>query len=230
MLHTLWVIGITAEGVTGALRAGREKMDLFGVVAIALVTALGGGSIRDVLIGHYPLSWVKEPIYILVVSAAAIITVSIASVMKYFRPLFLALDALGLVVFSILGAQIAMSMNLGWIVAIVSAVLTGVAGGMIRDLLCNRVPLVLREELYASISVLVALAYLVMGHYGLRDEVAVPIALVAGFILRILAIRFKISLPVFEYKESYYDNRKTMRNAIRSMTRRFKDREDDLAD
>ena len=222
MLHTLWVIGITAEGMTGALRAGREKMDLFGVIMIALVTALGGGSIRDVLIGHYPLSWVREPIYILVVAGAGIITVSIAQLMKYFRPVFLLLDALGLVVFSVLGAQIAREMGLGWIVAVVCAVVTGVAGGMLRDLLCNRVPLVLREELYASISILTALAYLTMMHFGVGEKTAVITSLVGGFILRVLAMQFKLKLPVFSYDDSYYDNRKAMRRMLRSMQRRFK--------
>ncbi len=189
---------------------------------IALVTALGGGSIRDVLIGHYPLSWVREPIYILVVAGAAIVTVSIAQLMKYFRALFLLLDALGLVVFSILGAQIAKEMGLGWIVAVVAAVITGVAGGMLRDLLCNRIPLVLREELYASISVLVALTYLALMHVGFSENLSIIIAMVGGFLLRVLAIQFRIKLPVFDYQESYYDNRKALRRMLRSMQRRFK--------
>ena len=128
MLTVLCAIGITAEGVTGALAAGRERMDLFGVVMVALITALGGGSIRDVLLGHYPLTWVRDPEFLLLVVAAAIVTVSIAGIMKYFRPLFLALDGLGLVVFSILGAQVALGEGHGVIIAVVAAVITGIAG------------------------------------------------------------------------------------------------------
>ena len=144
MLTVLWAIGITAERVTGALAAGRQRMDLFGVVMVALITALGGGSIRDMLLGHYPLTWVRDPEFLLLVIGAAIVTVSIAGIMKYFRPLFLALDGLGLVVFSILGAQVALGEGHGVIVAVVAAVITGVAGGIMRDLLCDRIPLVLR--------------------------------------------------------------------------------------
>lgn len=214
MLTVLWAIGITAEGMTGALAAGRERMDLFGVVMVALVTALGGGSIRDVLLGNYPLIWVRDPEYLLLVIVAAIATVSIAGLMKYFRPLFLALDGLGLVVFSILGAQIALDMGHGIIIALVAAVTTGVAGGILRDLLCDRIPLVLREELYASVSVAATLLYVGLLRLGVLESVAVIVTLVLGFVLRMLAIIFRWRLPVFKYEESYYDSRKALKTAL----------------
>lgn len=220
MLTILWAIGITAEGMTGALAAGRERMDLFGVVMVALVTALGGGSIRDMLLGHYPLSWVRDPEYLLLVTGAAIATVSIAGLMKYFRQLFLALDGLGLVVFSIIGAQVALDMGHGVIIAVVAAVITGVAGGIMRDLLCDRIPLVLRQELYASVSVLAALLYVGLLRVGVVDNVAVIVTLVVGFVLRMLAVIFRWRLPVFHYEESYYDNRKALKQALGRLRRR----------
>lgn len=217
MLTILWAIGITAEGVTGALAAGRERMDLFGVTMIAIVTALGGGSLRDVLLGHHPLTWVKDPEYLLLVAGAAIVTVSIAGIMKYFRQLFLVLDGLGLVVFSILGARVALEMGHGVVIAVAAAVITGVAGGMMRDLLCDRIPLVLRDELYASISVLAALLFVGMLRLGVAENVAVIYTLVAGFVLRMLALRFRWRLPVFAYEESYYDSRLALKKALRSL-------------
>lgn len=217
MLTILWAIGITAEGVTGALAAGRERMDLFGVTMIAIVTALGGGSLRDVLLGHHPLTWVKDPEYLLLVAGAAIVTVSIAGIMKYFRQLFLVLDGLGLVVFSILGARVALEMGHGVVIAVAAAVITGVAGGMMRDLLCDRIPLVLREELYASISVLAALLFVGLLRLGVAENVAVISTLVAGFVLRMLALRFRWRLPVFTYEESYYDSRLALKRALRSL-------------
>lgn len=217
MLTILWAIGITAEGVTGALAAGRERMDLFGVTMIAIVTALGGGSLRDVLLGHHPLTWVKDPEYLLLVAGAAIVTVSIAGIMKYFRQLFLVLDGLGLVVFSILGARVALEMGHGVVIAVAAAVITGVAGGMMRDLLCDRIPLVLRDELYASISVLAALLFVGMLRLGVAENVAVISTLVAGFVLRMLALRFRWRLPVFAYEESYYDSRLALKKALRSL-------------
>ena len=198
-LTVLFLIGITAEAMTGALAAGRERMDLFGVLIVACVTAIGGGSIRDVLLGHYPLIWVEHPSYLALVAMAAVITVVVAPIMRHFRVLFLGLDALGLTVFAIIGARIALEMGHGIIIAVAAAVITGVFGGVMRDLLCDRVPLVFRQELYASIAILAALLFLGLTAAGVSENWSAVITLVVGFGLRVAAIRFKLGLPVFDY-------------------------------
>lgn len=220
LLTWLWIVGVTAEGMSGALAAARERMDLFGVVMVALVTAMGGGSLRDVLLGNYPLIWVENPQYVVMVAGAAVLSVSISQLMKYFRTLFLLLDALGLVVFSILGASTALEMDLGIIIAVVGAVVTGVSGGILRDLLCDRIPLVFRKELYASVSILVALAYTGLLAAGVHGQVAVVSTLVGGFLLRVLAIKLRWNLPVFDYDDSYVDNRQAMRRVLRKLRTR----------
>lgn len=207
LLTVLYLIAITAEAMTAALTAGRRDMDWVGVCTIACITALGGGSIRDVLLGHYPLSWVAHPEYLGFTAGAALLMAFFAPIMRHLRQLFFWLDALGLVVFTVIGCKVALQMELPFVIVIISGMITGCAGGVLRDVLCNDIPLLFRSELYASVSLLTGLVYMgmlwLLPEIGLAQGTAVAIALVAGLAVRMLALRFQWQMPKFVYRDDW---------------------------
>ena len=203
MLHILYIIAITAEAMTAALSAGRRNMDWVGVCMIAWVTALGGGTIRNILLGHYPMTWVSHPEYLLITAGAALFAALIASFMRRLKMLFLYLDALGLVVFTIIGCQLAEEMHLPVIIILLSGMITGCAGGVLRDVLCNDIPLLFRKEVYASVAIVTGGVYLGMEAMGSSAQWATLVASVIGLILRLLAIRYEWQMPKFVYHEEW---------------------------
>lgn len=199
MLQILFYIAITAEAMTAALAAGRRKMDWFGVCLLACVTALGGGTMRDTFLDHYPLYWVGNPYILLLVCGAALFTIIIARVMDRLRWAFLALDALGLVVFTIVGCNVAMEIDAHPLIVIVSGMVTGIVGGILRDVLCNDVPLVFRSELYATVSIVTGAIYYFGSMTDINRDVVIVVAIMVGFPLRMLALVRKWEMPKFVY-------------------------------
>lgn len=199
LLQTLFYVAIAAEAMTAALAAGRRKMDWFGVCVLACVTALGGGTMRDTVLGHYPLTWVENPYLLLLCCAATLITIGLARFMHKLRWPFLLLDALGLVVFTILGCDVALEMGQSPIVVIVAGMITGIAGGIMRDVLCNDVPLVFSSELYATVSIVTGVVYFFGLQLGAPGEAVILAAMLVGFALRVAAIVWKLEMPKFVY-------------------------------
>lgn len=199
LLQVLFVIAIVAEAMTAALAAGKREMDWVGVAMLGCVTALGGGSTRDVVLGHYPLSWVAHPEYLLLTAGAALFTIAIARYMHRMRNIFLFLDAVGLVVFTVIGCNVALGLGLPSIVVIASGMLTGCVGGVLRDILCNSIPLLFRAELYATVSIVTGLLYLIGLHWQLHHDSVMAFAMIVGLALRLLALRYGWSMPKFVY-------------------------------
>ncbi len=190
-------VAVVAQAMTAALAAGRRRLDWFGVASLGCVTALGGGSIRDVVLGHYPLSWVAQPWLLLLAAAAALATIPLARVVRRMPKTFLILDALGLVVFTVIGCNVAVGLGHGTIVAMVCGMATGCTGGVIRDLLCGDVPLVLRGELYATVALLTGGLYVTGLALGWPIDGVMLGAMCIGFGVRMLAIRHAWRLPTF---------------------------------
>ena len=183
--------------VSGALVAGRKHFDLLGVAVIATVTAIGGGTIRDVLLNRHPVFWIRDPTYLLVILGAAALTLLYTRLRKPPRISLLIADALGLALFTISGAQVAEGRNLAGIIVVVMGTITGTAGGLLRDVLSAEVPLLFRQtDLYATAAIAGATAYLLLQAAGLEPPRAAlaGMATVAG--LRLAAILWRLRLPV----------------------------------
>ncbi len=204
LFHALYLIAIVAEAMTAALAAGRRSMDWVGVALLGSVTALGGGSARDVLLGHYPLSWVAHPEYLPITAGAALATIAAARVMHHLRRVFLVLDAIGLVVFTVIGCNVALDLGLPFVVVIVSGMITGCVGGVLRDVLCNDIPLLFRSELYASVSVAAGGLYVAGLVAGLPHDLVMVSAMAAGLVLRLMAIAYGWNMPKFVYTQDLH--------------------------
>jgi uncharacterized membrane protein YeiH len=196
------LLGVGVFAVSGALAAARKRLDLLGVVVIAMVTAIGGGTTRDLLLDR-TVFWTTQPRYLYVILISALLTVVWT---RRFRPPDRALagaDALGLALFAISGAQIAERVGLAGIICVIMGTITGVAGGMIRDVLTTEIPMVIRPgQIYATAAIAGIVAYLVLkGSIGLAEPVAAlaGMAVIAG--LRISAIAWGWTLPVFSLEE-----------------------------
>ena len=199
VLQILTYVALTAQAMTAALAAGRRSMDWAGVCMLGCITALGGGTIRDVLLGHYPLVWVQNPTYLALTAVAAFVTILIARHVHRLNVAFLVLDAIGLVVFTMAGCDVAWQMNASLPIVIVAGMITGCAGGVLRDILCNDVPLLFRSELYASVSVITGFSTPPRSGSTLITISGPRLTFVFGLALRLLAIRYKLEMPEFVF-------------------------------
>ena len=189
--------------MTAALSAGRRDMDWVGVCIIAWITALGGGTVRNVLFGHYPMAWIDHPEYLLITAGAALFTLVIAPFMSRLKKLFLYLDALGLMVFTIIGCQIAQGIHLPVSIILFSGVITGCAGGVLRDVLCNDIPLLFRKEIYATASLVTGGVYVAIDHWYGNVHAAMIAASVVGLAIRLLSIHYDWHMPKFIYRDNW---------------------------
>jgi uncharacterized membrane protein YeiH len=187
-------IGVVAFAISGALVASRKELDIIAFILFGTVTGIGGGTFRDLVLGHVPVFWVKQPVYLVVCAACSAATFFLAHLAESRLRLLLWLDAAGMAVFCVLGAQAAESHGIA--VALTCGVITSVAGGFLRDMLGAEVPVILRGEIYATAGLAGAAAYLFASPHIPRD-MAVLLGSALAFALRGMAIRFRWSLPVY---------------------------------
>ncbi|MCL4109128.1 UNVERIFIED_CONTAM: hypothetical protein GTU68_031040 [Idotea baltica] len=195
ILYPLDLAGTFVFAISGALSASENKLDMFGVCAIALVTAVGGGTLRDILIGQHPVVWLSDHNYLLVVLAAVVLTYLFKRMILPLRtPMFL-FDALGLSLFSIIGLEKAAGLGYAPVFAIILGMITATFGGVLRDTFCNNVPLVFRKEIYATAALAGATCFVLLVETGIHRDLNLLISSSVVLAIRYFSARFKLSLP-----------------------------------
>ncbi|WP_216595940.1 trimeric intracellular cation channel family protein [Flammeovirga sp. OC4] len=204
IIYYIGVIGSFALAISGALVGMQKKLDPFGVLIVAFVTAVGGGTLRDVLIEQRDVFWIADPSYIYFILAGAVCAMIFQDKLDRFRTSLLLFDTIGLALFSVAGVQIGLTYDLPYIICIILGVITGSFGGVSRDILVNEIPVVFQKEIYATISIVGAIFYIILFHLEINRFITelAPVCMI--FILRTWVVYKEITLP------SIYKNQETV--------------------
>ena len=197
LLYYLDLAGVAVFAASGVLAARDRGLDLLGVIVVATITAIGGGTLRDLLLDRHPIFWVTDTSYLVVIVASAMLTVAYVRVRPPPGATLLVADALGLALFALSGAQLAEAARCPPLVVVLMGTMTGVTGGLLRDVITAQVPLILRREIYATAAIAGVAAYLALQALGMARAPAFGIGMIVVVALRLLGIRWGLHLPVF---------------------------------
>lgn len=195
LLEGIDLFGTLVFAISGALAAAERKFDLMGIAIIAFVTALGGGTVRDLLIGVNPVGWMQNYWYLIIITSGVILTFVLHKQLLYLRRTLFLFDALGLGVFAIGGLRTALDHGIEPVYAIICGMMTATMGGMIRDVLCNEIPLIFRKEIYASAGLIGAGLYLLISKTALPMEWNFCITVAVVTAIRLVAVKYHVGLP-----------------------------------
>lgn len=195
MFYILDILGTIAFAISGVLIAMNKKMDLFGILIIAFVTAVGGGTLRDILIGETPVSWMKDMNYTYAILGSAVFAVIFKSKINYLRTSLFLFDTIGIGLYTVVGVEKGINAELHPIICVALGTISACFGGVIRDILCNEIPVIFRKEIYATACILGGFSYFALRQLPIDDNFIFMIAGAIVIAIRILAVKFKIALP-----------------------------------
>ncbi|MDP5061212.1 MAG: trimeric intracellular cation channel family protein [Maribacter sp.] len=189
------ILGTIAFAISGVLVAMDKRLDVFGVLIIAFVTAVGGGTLRDLLIGIRPVGWLNAPMHLLIIVITVLLAIIFVKQLKYVRKSLFLFDTIGIGLYTMVGIEKGLAADLSPVMCIALGTITACFGGVIRDILCNEIPVIFRKEIYATVCILGGLVYFLLIQFPIQNTIAYSLAIVTIIIMRVLAVRFKISLP-----------------------------------
>lgn len=195
LIYVLDILGTFAFALSGALVASDKKFDLFGVLIIAFVTAVGGGMLRDVLINAHPINWIGDLNYIITIFIAVIFTFLFKSKIAHLSKTLFLFDTLGLGVFTLLGLQKGLLFNLHPFVALIMGMISAVFGGVLRDVLTAQVPLIFQKEIYASACLAGGITYLLLHNFDVQENINFSLSAAVIVFIRVISVKFHLQLP-----------------------------------
>ena len=199
-LNLIDILGTFAFAVAGGFSAIERRLDPFGVLIISFVTAIGGGTVRDVLVGNFPVNWLHNGNTILVVFFSALLTMIFGSYLKHLNTALFIFDALGLGLFTIIGMEVGLKQGFSAGICIALGTISACFGGVIRDVLLNKVPLIFQKEIYALACIIGGLVYYLFRQTHFNDDIAKVICILMIFAIRYIAVRYNLSLPRIQLK------------------------------
>lgn len=197
LIYLLDLIGTFVFAISGVLTAAKQKFDIFGAAVIAFVTAVGGGTIRDLLINSHPIGWMKDLNYLYIILLAIPISFFFRPYIQRLRRTLFLFDTIGIGLFTVLGIQKTLALGLSPIIAVLMGTVSAVFGGVVRDTLCNEVPLIFRKEIYATACIAGGVVYIGLSHFIAQGQLLVFCTALFIIIMRLLAVHYKWALPSF---------------------------------
>ena len=195
VIYVLDILGTFAFAISGALVALDKKFDIFGVIIIAFVTAVGGGMLRDVLINAHPINWIGDLNYLYIIFSAVLFTFLFKSKIAHLSKTMFLFDTIGISVFTLLGLQKGLSYDLHPIIAIIMGMISAVFGGVLRDVLTAKIPLIFEKEVYASACLTGGISYLILNYFKVDENINFIISAIVIASIRAVAVKFHLELP-----------------------------------
>ena len=195
IIYLIDILGTFAFAISGALVALDKKFDIFGVIIIAFVTAVGGGMLRDILINAHPINWIGDLNYLYTIFSAVIFTFLVKSKIAYLSKTMFLFDTIGISVFTLLGLQKGLSYDLHPIIAIIMGMISAVFGGVLRDVLTAKIPLIFEKEVYASACLAGGISYLILNYFKVDENINFIISAIVIASIRAVAVKFHLELP-----------------------------------
>jgi uncharacterized membrane protein YeiH len=195
MFHLIDLIGTMAFAISGVLTAFHKRLDPFGVFIIAFVTAVGGGTLRDMLIGRTPVGWMRDVNYVYVIGLGYIIALIFRRKLDRLRTSLFLFDTIGLGVFTLIGLEKGIEVHLHPVICIALGTMTACFGGVIRDILCNEIPVIFRREIYATICIFGGVVFFALKYFQINNDLLYLITSLVIITVRLLAVKYKWYLP-----------------------------------